>query len=145
MTIEKNVMTDDQKTKTKFLKLFGTSTKNNFRIIDQIGVPHPYCITPKHLEYCDTGILDDYSIKKAEEKGASCGTKFRGGGKCNLSYEKHEQALLVECKEDMKKGKPDKNGKVKMNTELNKWLIKIKTKATKKGFVGFSFLDRSKK
>jgi len=34
--------------------------------------PHPYCITPKHLEYNDSMYLGAEQIRKAEERGAVC-------------------------------------------------------------------------
>lgn len=144
-------MSDDKearKKRVKYLKLFGASEKNNFQIIDTIGVPHPYCITPKHVTIASDdhmGMLGKEAIEDAEKQGVQCGTKFKDGGQCNLPYNEHKQALLVECKQEMYIGKPDKDNKVKWNPELHKWLNLIKDKTEKMHFAGFSFLDARKK
>ena len=36
-------------------------------------IPHPYCITPKHLQHADSMYLNAESIERAEKKGARCG------------------------------------------------------------------------
>ena len=109
----------------------------NFRVVDTIGVPHPYCITPKHLS-SDRMYLDGEAIREAEEKkGAVCDIcrKLRNDGKQDkvLSYDEHEQALLVECDVDFK----GKDGKA--NPELQKYLLKIKARAEKDKIAGFAF------
>lgn len=40
--------------------------------VETIAQPHPYCITPKHIEHCRTGILNETEIEYAESKGAKC-------------------------------------------------------------------------
>lgn len=101
-----------------------------FRIIDTIGVPHPYCLTPRHLEKAngDTfAVLDAYSMKDAEKRGARCGV--RG---CNLSYDEHKQALLVEAKHD--------GELTDIKTEVQEYLLSIKELAEKENYVGFAFI-----
>lgn len=113
----------------KEIKLFGISKDNNFKVIDSIGVPHPYCISSKHLELNDSIYLD---IEGAESKGAKCDICLKLNSKDGtniLSYKEHKQALLIECKKEIKRSK-----------ELKDYLNKIKNKAEKKGFVGFAFI-----
>lgn len=106
------------------------SAKGNFKIIDTVGVPHPYCITPKHLEYSEGMYLD---IPGAEEKGAVCDicrVAVKAGKQDRiLTFEEHEHALLVECKIEIQPT-PD---------ELKNWLLSIKDEATKNGYAGFAF------
>ena len=120
----------EQKIEKKYKK-FGESENGNFRIIDSIGVPHPYCITPNHL-LPDRMYID---IAEAEKQGAVCDIcKHRVKAKKQeriLTHEEHEKALLVECKEEIKESK-----------ELHKYLLKIKKLAEKKGYAGFAFLDK---
>ena len=69
-----------------------------FEIVDTICVPHPYCITSKHVVYSSDhygGILDKRAIEEAEKHGAKCGV--RG---CRLKYDEHETALVVQCSTD---------------------------------------------
>ena len=116
------------------IKGYGKSKQGNFKVIDTIGIPHTYCITPEHL-LPDEMYLD---IPKAEiENNAVCDIckNLVKEGKQNkiLTYEEHEKALLVECKIKLNQGEENK--------ELKKYLLSIKVKAEKKGFVGFAFLD----
>ena len=79
-------------------KKYGKSKNGNFEVLDKIGVPHPYCITPKHLEYNDSMYLD---IEGAEAKGAVSDIckkiNSKDYGRPILTYGEHEQALLVSC------------------------------------------------
>lgn len=106
------------------------SADGNFQIIDTIGVPHLYCITPKHLEYSEGIYLD---IERAEKKGAKCDIcrELVKAGKQDkiLSLSEHEQALLVGCKVEIQPP-PD---------ELHKWLLSIKDEAKSNGYAGFAF------
>ena len=111
---------------------YGQSQDGNFAVKDTIGVPHPYCITHKHVARAADhhgGMLNAAAIEDAEQRGAHCGT--RG---CQLKYNQHEQALLVECRTELK----DNTGKV--NPELHAYLLAIKDEATKNGYAGFSFV-----
>ena len=126
-------MTQQQQTQKDF-KRFNQSLNNNFKIIDTLGVPHPYMITEKHLEHNDSMYLGKEQIDKMElDHGSMCGFK------CGLSYAEHKQALLVECKKNMKTKKGF------LNRELKKYLLSIKDQATKEKFEGFAFLDKSDK
>jgi len=98
----------------------------NFRVKDTIGVPHPYCITPGHVAYASDnwgGMLSKECIVEAENKGkARCGVR-----NCNLSYEEHKQALLVECD-------------IEDNEKLKEYLLSIKDQADQEGYIGFAFI-----
>ena len=104
----------------------------NFEITDTIAVPHPYCITPKHVGIASdqfSGRLGEEAIAAAEKQGVRCG--MRG---CMLDYKKHEQALLVSCRA------PLKNSDGTVNPELHKFLLDNKPECEKHGYAGFAFI-----
>jgi len=103
---------------------YGVSENGNFKVVDTIGVPHPYCITPRHLHYCDSVILNKESIERAEERGARCGMK-----NCNLFYSEHKEALLISCKIAFETD----------NKEINNFLLSNKKEAEANGYDGFAF------
>lgn len=107
------------------------SKNGNFAVVDSISTPHPYCITSRHVsiaadQFC--GMLGTAAIEAAEKQGARCG--MRG---CHLSYKEHEQALLIECRKDMK----DESGKV--DPELHEYLLSINEEATRNKYAGYAF------
>ena len=104
---------------------YGCSSNSNFKPKDTIGVPHPYCVTPKHLEYSEGMYLD---IEGAEKRGAKCGMKD-----CNLTYEEHEIALIIECDVDVKEDDVARQ-------ELKEYLLKIKPLAERDKYTGFVFM-----
>jgi len=114
---------------TKKDKLKKYPKTKSFRVVDTISVPHPYCITAKHVCHASdnySGMLNKDAIKNGEEQGIFCGTC-----KGDLSYKEHETALLVEVKtEDNKK--------------LNKYLLSIKSLCEKDGYAGFAFIKATK-
>lgn len=100
--------------------------------IQDIGIPHPYCITEKHVcEASDnhSGILNEAAIEAAERHGAKCGV--RG---CRLPYSQHEtqKTLIVVLKDDA----PRDLNKV---PGLVEWLCGIKDEAIAQGVQGFAF------
>ena len=106
------------------------SQHGNFEVVDSIGVPHPYCITPKHIAHASDrcgGILNETAIREAEQTGARCGC--RG---CNLPYDQHEQALLVKCHSDFQTDP-------QAEQELRDYLLAIKETTEQNGYVGFAF------
>ena len=107
---------------------YGESERGNFKVIDTIGVPHPYMITDKHVVHASDyygGRLGERAIKSGEELGIICGVPG-----CNLSWEEHKQALLVECKKDLD------------CQELRDYLKSIVDEVEENGYVGFTFLDK---
>jgi predicted GTPase len=115
---------------------YGKSKGGNFEVVDTIGVPHPYCITPKHLEYSDSHILDKNSIEHAENKGAVCDIckkiHNKDYSKPILSFAEHKQALLVACYAD-----PDKN-----QSEIKEFLTGIKDQCESDNYAGFAFVKK---
>lgn len=106
-----------------------------FRVKDTIGVPHPYCITARHVTYAANhccGILGKEAILGAEKNSkATCGIC-----KGRLTYEQHETALLIEVNDKQ----PDLS-KVK---GLQKYLLSIKKRCEADGFAGFAFIQGGK-
>lgn len=110
---------------------------DDYRVRDSIAIPHPYCITPRHL----TGkhmCLGAAEIKEAErDNGARCDIcrQLVKDGKQDrvLFYDEHEQGLLIEVS----------NGKTlkEQEKELKGFLLDIKDMAEADGYVGFGFVD----
>ena len=110
-----------------------------------ICIPHPYCITPKHVhvaaEYF-TGVLSKEAIIRAEQLGAVCGTcrenSKRGIDQGVLSYKAHEtmNALQVVLPNDHPKNLKEIPG-------LEQWLLSINAKAESWGVQGFVFPKES--
>ena len=127
--------------KAKWKGEYGQSKSGNFFIIDTIPVPHPYCITPRHVAVASdqySGILGDAAIEGAEKQGAKCDIcreRNKRHGDPVLSFKDHKTALLVGCKAELK----GNDGKV--NEELHEWLLSIKDEATRHDYAGFAFLD----
>ena len=63
--------------------------------VERISMPHPYCITPRHVayaaDYC-SGMLTADAIRGAEKRGACCDI-CRKSGNGILPYDKHENYL----------------------------------------------------
>lgn len=104
---------------------YGESKKGNFKIVDSIGVPHPFCIGTKHVTYASNNCGG--MLGKEAMEAYPCYT-------CKKPLQDHKEALVVECKED-----------VQNNKELSEYLLKCKPKCEKDGFAGFTFLDRRNK
>ncbi len=108
--------------------------------VDKVVTPHPYCITPKHLE---TGrmYLDKDAIREAEEKyGAVCDicrARVRKGlqdGILTIDEHKQQTVLFLEiAKEEAKENLNDVAG-------LNKYLLKIKPVLTELKIDGVAFV-----
>lgn len=96
--------------------------------VKTIVQPHPYCITPKHLEYNDSVYLNADTIARAESKGAHCGV--RG---CQLSYAKHEPILTAFIRVPVKLRKLDDV------PGLHQWLLDNKAACEALGIQGFAF------
>jgi len=117
---------------------------DKFKVIDTIGVPHPYCITPKHLQYNPTMILD---IAEAERRSKEahpndprrwavceiCRKLSKKTGKNILPYEEHKRALLIEVNDPRE---------LKDIPELQPYLLSIKEQCEKEGYAGFAFTQK---
>lgn len=109
-------------------KLKSYPKTENFEVYDTVGVPHPFCITHHHVahasdKYC--GMLTKESIIDFESKTGNPSCGMRG---CNLSYEQHEQALIIKCK-------------IKDDDLLRDYLKSLVKKCQEDGFTGFVLLD----
>lgn len=115
------------------LKKYPSTDK--FRVTDTIGVPHPYCLTPKHIAVASdqfNGRLGKEAILAAEEQGARCDICKKKARNYSdiLTFEQHETALLVEVADDRQ---------LKDIPELHPYLLSIKDMCEKDGFAGFAF------
>lgn len=102
-----------------------------FWIKDTIGVPHPYCIGSRHVGWAAdhfSGLLGKEAILDAERHGIKCCTC-----KGKLSYEQHEQALLVAVNDP-------ENRELKDVPGLQEYLLSIKEQCEKDGYAGFAFI-----
>jgi hypothetical protein len=111
---------------TKYLKT------EKFWVKDTLGVPHPYCIGSRHVGHAAdhfNGMLGTDAIEDGERKGIRCATPG-----CQLSFEQHEQALLVAVKDDRELSDPE------LQAELKTYLMSIKDMATDDHYAGFAFI-----
>jgi hypothetical protein len=114
----------------KLREKYGQSEGGHFRIVDSVAVPHPYVIGPSHIAAAENGILDKYSIERAEREGRAHCLHPR----CQLKLHEHEKALLVECERELK------NDKGEVDPELQAYIVAKKEQAEKDGYAGFSFI-----
>jgi len=103
----------------------------NFHVIGTIGVPHPFCITEKHVVHAAdnySSLLGKDAIENLEKikQQSTCGVKG-----CALMYDEHEQALAVHCK-------------VKDNGLLEEYLKSIVDLCEADGYAGFVLIDATK-
>lgn len=103
----------------------------------KIAVPHPYCITPKHLEYNDSMYLGEVQIRATEEKGAKCDTcdrlvKRRKQDRI-LSYDEHKTNKVLVI------GVPDNTVDLNKIDGLHDYLLSVKETAEEEGYDGFIF------
>jgi hypothetical protein len=104
---------------------------DNFWVKNTIGVPHPYCIGVKHVAWAahhHNGMLGSTAIEDAERNGKNVHCGMKG---CKLKYAEHKQALLVAVKDTR-----DLND----IPELKAYILSIKERTEKDGFVGFAFV-----
>ncbi|MCI0560207.1 MAG: hypothetical protein MN733_17100 [Nitrososphaera sp.] len=107
--------------------------------VEDVYLPHPYCLTPKHLKYADSIVLDEASIAKAEAEGAKCDTcrrLYKAGRQDEiLPLSKHEKqkALFIEVED---------NRDLNQIKGLHKYLWKIRPLAETLGVQGFAFPKR---
>lgn len=106
------------------------SAGGNFKVIDTIGVPHPYCIGSRLVAHAAdrfNGMLGEAAIEDAEKHGIHCDICKQNG--TILSFKEHKQALLIESKVDIDP----------VPEELKAYLLSIKEETEKNGYVGFAF------
>jgi len=114
------------------------SSTELFEAIDTIPIPHPYCITPRHIATASdkhSGILDADAIRDAEKTNkAVCDIckhiNKKDPSKPILSYDEHGQALLLAVKSDKE---------LKDIPELKDYLLEIKPLLITDNFQGIAF------
>jgi hypothetical protein len=99
--------------------------------VDTVTFPHPYCITPKHLELSDSHILDAASITHAESRGAKCDICNKNGREI-LPYSEHRNETTLFIKVPQNKDLNAVEG-------LHAYLLSIKNICTELGITGFAF------
>jgi hypothetical protein len=118
----------------KLTERYGKSEAGNFFVMDTIGVPHPFTVGPAHITHAQKfgGVLSKECIEDLERTTKQSSCLHRG---CRLKLEEHNQALLIECRADMKS-----DGKI--NPELHAYLLAAKPLAEEDKYAGFAFVDR---
>ena len=89
----------------ELLELLNAKADESFHFDAIINInhkPHHYMITPRHIKYCECGILDEKSIKWMEKNHkVKCGHE-----NCQLTFEQHtsDTVIAVKCyREDWNK------------------------------------------
>lgn len=104
--------------------------------------PHPYCITPEHLETADM-YLNETSIREAEKNGVRCGMYVKGDKYCN-----HPESGYTRCDVPYDEHKSDKvlfikalvDKEIKDLSGLESYLKKIKHMLEELGIDGIAFI-----
>jgi hypothetical protein len=134
-------MTDQDQTIFNQLPKPGRKLPFHLLKVEDVYLPHPYCITPKHLEYADSMFLNEDTITRAEAKGAKCDIckrLYKAGRQREilpLSDHTRQKALFIEVEDNRD------SDRVK---GLRQYLSKIKPLAEKLGIKGFAFPTRER-
>ena len=101
--------------------------------VEKIHIPHPYGITPKHIEHSSGMYLDP---EEAERKGAECfickDINRRDYTKPILSFNEHISQLTLFLRVPQNKDLNAVDG-------LHEYLLSIKEQAEELGIEGFAF------
>lgn len=106
--------------------------------IEKVSIPHPYCITPKHIAVAADdfgGMLGEAAIEAAERKGAVCDIcreRARRDGSRILTYGEHENNVTLFVK-------VPQNRDLNAIEGLNKYLFDNKQTFVDAGIQGFAF------
>ena len=120
--------------KHQLAERYGASEHGAFKVIDTIGVPHPYCIGAWHVEHAadhHSGMLGHDAIECGERQKRPIVCDICKG---KLVYSEHKTALLIECRDALKSA----DGMA--NPELHAYLLAAKAKCEEDRFVGFAFV-----
>jgi len=112
-------------------KLRHFPSTNAFRVIDTIGVPHPYCIGTRHVVHASDNFNNILSKECIEDGELNHRIMCEVEG-CNLEYFEHEQALLIEVE-----------GELNENEALQVYLKGIADLCEAGGYVGFAFIEKA--
>jgi hypothetical protein len=126
-------VSDEERT-AKLRARYGASDGGNYRVVDTIHVPHPYCVGTAHVAHAADnfcGRLGAEAIEDAERRGIARCEACSG----RLRWDQHETALLISCRREIK----GSDGQA--TPELHAYLLRCKPLCEADGFAGFSFLD----
>ncbi len=110
---------------------YGESEDGNFKVVDTMGVPHGFCLTPRHISWAANKYGGMLTRQAVAESGAPCGIKG-----CTLTVWEHKTALLVSCLQPVAYPETKEN-----NKEVEKYLRSIVDQCIKEDYSGFVFLD----
>jgi hypothetical protein len=113
------------------LKKYPISKDGLFSVVDTIGVPHPYCISPGHVAIAAErygGMLGKAAIERAEREGVHCCIC-----KGKLPLAEHKQALLVAVHST--------KSLEELRGPLGEYLQHIKPLTEADGFEGWAFIQ----
>jgi hypothetical protein len=108
--------------------------------VERVAMPHPYCITPKHVAWASdrhAGLLSKEAVRDAEERGGAtcdiCRVRVRDGRQPHvLSIDEHENAMTVFLQVEQSYDLNAIDG-------LGPWLFEQKAEFEKLGIEGFAF------
>jgi|ERR1035441_5437898 hypothetical protein len=123
---------------TKISELPQPPSGSSFGLVEvkSVSMPHPYCITPKHVAYAADhcgGMLGTDAIRAAEKTGAACCDICLKSGNGILGIDKHTTSLMLLIRVPQNK---DLNAVV----GLHDYLFGNKAAFEKMGIEGFAFL-----
>lgn len=113
----------------------------NFKLvgIKEISLPHPYCITPKHLKYNEGMILDVESAeRKSKEMNPRDSRRWAVCGICKEPYSEHKKQMTLFIQVEDNSSREALNE----NEELRKYLVKLKPSLEKYGIDGIAFPNK---
>ena len=123
-------------TKLKLSELPQPPAGSSFGLVEvkTVSMPHPYCITPKHVAYASdhySGILSKDAIRDAERAGACCDI-CRKSGNGILSIDEHSNPLTLFIR-------VPQNNNLNALEGLHAYLYSNKAAFEKVGIEGFAF------
>jgi hypothetical protein len=124
----------------KYLEIFNALPKPpkgstfNLLKLEKVALPHPYCITPKHVAVAAdhfSGMLGEAAMEAAERYGAKCGWE-----RCQLSYKEHVSNLTLFVEVENNRGDLNKI------TGLGAYLTSLKPKLEEYGIEGIALPNK---
>lgn len=102
--------------------------------VETISMPHPYCITPRHVAWASDhfgGLLSTDAIRDAEKHGARCDICAKSG-RGILTVDQHENAVTLFIR-------VPQNRDLNAIPGLHSYLFNNKAQFVKLGIEGFAF------
>lgn len=106
----------------------------SFQKVEKLSIPHPYCITPKHVAWASdhfSGRLSEDAIRGAEKNGAQCDICAKSG-RGILTFDQHENSVTLFVK-------VPQNQDLNSITNLRSFLYNNKAAFETAGIQGFAF------